>query len=770
MKPNDSQNASSLAAQFINLTSRPVFLTGKAGTGKTTFLKSIIHQTHKRCVIVAPTGIAAIQAGGTTIHSLFQIPLGLYLPENPSDELLLNDQAINFPANMLRHLHMNNRKKRVLMDLELLIIDEVSMLRADLLDAIDFVLRFVRKSEKPFGGVQLLFIGDLFQLPPVVKNQEWAYLQKFYLSIYFFEAWALKQNPLIYIELDKIYRQEDPQFIQLLNNFRNNQVSQADLDLLAPCYKPNFKPELADKYITLTTHNAKADEINKDCLAQLPGQLKTYTAQISGEFPESAFPVEKQLQLKKGAQVMFIKNDVSGEQRFFNGKLAEVTDLYQDTIWVKTEEVKNSFPVELYHWKNIRYTADKVSNEPVEEIIGTFSQFPLKLAWAITVHKSQGLTFEKAILDLGQVFAPGQAYVALSRMRSLDGLVLSSPIQARNLRLDPHVGYFSKTKDEQEAPQTQFEKDRLNFLYQYIENCFGFQSLHENLKLQILNANKGEDRLLKQLQLPWLKEREAELSAWLADGQKFIRQLYKLILQTELMDKRLILERMLAAKKYFLPKLEDTLNLLWNKLFEFKETKGMQNLLPEYIQLEGYYFEQYKQIVKAENLAAAVLAKDDMPKLDWSQVDINWSRRIALEKVFGENLAYMDDNLVEESAKAKGNYKTRKQAVKKPKAIKEDTKMISYLYLKEGMSPMEVAKKRKLTISTIEGHLTYFIAKGDLQAKDYLAADKLHKILKTIQEMQSIKLQELKDKLGSSFTYSEIKLGVAAHLSDPQIF
>ncbi|RZK49493.1 MAG: helicase [Pedobacter sp.] len=767
---HDTINAATLAAQFINLTSRPVFLTGKAGTGKTTFLKSIITQTHKRCVIVAPTGIAAIQAGGTTIHSLFQIPLGLFLPENPSPDTALSDQALNYPANMLRHLHMNGRKKRVFMDLELLIIDEVSMLRADLLDAIDFVLRYVRKSEKAFGGVQLLLIGDLFQLPPVVKNQEWNYLQRYYPSIYFFEAWALKSNPLVYLELDKIYRQEDPAFINLLNNFRNNQVSQADLDLLSPCYKPDFKPNLEDKYITLTTHNAKADEINAECLAQLDVPSKSYKAQIEGDFPESAYPVEKQLNLKIGAQVMFVKNDITGEQRYFNGKIAEVTALYTDAVWVRTSAKETPFAVDLYQWKNIRYTSDKMSNEPIEEVLGTFSQFPLKLAWAITVHKSQGLTFEKAILDLGQVFAPGQAYVALSRMRSLKGLVLSSPIQSRNLRLDPHVGYFSKTQAQQEAPQSQFERDRLNFLFQYLEQCFSFQNLFEATKLQLLNNHKGENRLLKQLHAVWLKTIEAEVQQLSQDGQKFIRQLQKPFADPKQLNPQWLLERLAAANQYFGPKITKQLQTLWEKLQELQETKALKDFIAELFQLEGHFYEQFKQIHKAENLAKAILLNAHMQKIDWSGVDFHEQRKTALHKIFGENLTLLDEVNSEESKNRKGSFGKGKKASKAPKVPKEDTKMVSYVYLKDGFTVAEVAKKRKLTTTTIEGHLTYFIAKGDLKASNYLEPKKLNHILKTIVEMKSIKLQELKDRLGASYSYSDIKIAVAAHISDPQIF
>lgn len=383
-----------IASKFINQTNKNVFLTGKAGTGKTTFLKQIIQLTHKRAVIAAPTGIAAINAGGVTLHSLFQLPFGGFIPvvgSNTRTDIRMND-----PASMIRGMQMNDRKRKLLKSLDLLIIDEVSMLRADLLDAIDTVLRHVRRKNLAFGGVQVLFIGDLLQLPPVVRDEEWNILRSFYKSIYFFDAQVLQREKPVYIELDKIYRQADDRFISLLNNLRNNSVTDDDVALLNGYYKPGFRSSEKDKYITLTTHNLKAETLNKEFLQQLKTRSRFFEADIEDEFSEGAYPVEKNLELKEGAQVMFVKNDPTGAQRFFNGKIAVISSITDDGIEVRFEDSTQPLPLERYTWENVKYVLDEATNEITEKIVGTFTQYPVKLAWAITVHKSQGLNIRQS--------------------------------------------------------------------------------------------------------------------------------------------------------------------------------------------------------------------------------------------------------------------------------------------------------------------------------------------------------------------------------------
>lgn len=396
-----------IAEKFINNTNCPVFLTGKAGTGKTTFLKNIVKSTHKKTVVAAPTGIAAINAAGVTLHSLFQLPFGSFVP---TDQFFSGDygQKFNTPSSLFKEMKMGETKRKLINEMELLIIDEVSMLRADLLDAIDTVCKSIRKEPHlPFGGIQVLFIGDLLQLPPVVKDHEWRVLSDFYSSVYFFDAQVLQDKKPVFIELDKIYRQSDEKFIALLNELRDNAVTPALAQKLNEYYKPGFKTG-KEEYIYLTTHNAKANSINQKELNKIVAYSETYKATVTGDFNEYTYPVDPKLELKQGAQVMFIKNDPTGEQKFFNGKIGQVKELDQESITVEFSDGSTPVKVERYQWENTKFELNGSNNEIEEKVVGTFEQFPLRLAWAITIHKSQGLTFERAVIDLESVFAQGK--------------------------------------------------------------------------------------------------------------------------------------------------------------------------------------------------------------------------------------------------------------------------------------------------------------------------------------------------------------------------
>jgi len=432
--------------RFINQTKQSVFLTGKAGTGKTTLLRKIISSTHKNAIIVAPTGIASINAGGVTIHSFFQLPFSGFIPEFGVAPQFSHSVKLETKDSLLRHFTMNKQRRNIMRNLELLIIDEVSMLRADLLDAIDWTLRNVRRNNEPFGGIQVLFIGDLLQLPPVVKQEEWSILRSYYSGMFFFNAKVLQEKAPLYIELSTIFRQQDQGFIQVLNNLRNNQITANDVEILNQYVKPDFDSLKEEGYITLTTHNTKADEMNAKALSSLKGNSKKYTAEITGDYPQHMYPLELDLELKIGAQVMFIKNDISMEKNFFNGKMGRIDSLSEEEISVYFPDEKRSITVDKYEWNNIRYNINEASGEIKEDTLGTFVQYPLKLAWAITVHKSQGLTFDKAVLDVSDVFAPGQAYVALSRLRSLEGLVLLKPMRMNGLSNDQNVVAYAGNK------------------------------------------------------------------------------------------------------------------------------------------------------------------------------------------------------------------------------------------------------------------------------------------------------------------------------------
>ena len=469
--------AATYTLRFINQTNRSVFLTGKAGTGKTTLLREIIATTHKNTVVVAPTGIAALNAGGVTIHSMFQLPFAAFIPDTKTLPYFSENVKFENQDSLRRHFQMNTTKRAVIRNMELLVIDEVSMLRADVLDAMDFMMRKVRRNERPFGGAQVLYIGDLLQLPPVVKNEEWQMLQKYYRGMFFFHSHVVQQYPPLYIELDKIFRQTDNQFISVLNNLRNNRITTEDLQVLNQFVKPDFDVKANKGYIILTTHNAKADAINSDSLQELAGKEYTFKPEIVDDFPEKIYPVDPNLQLKVGAQIMFIKNDLSFEKQFFNGKMGIIKSLSDNEILVHFPEENKTIEVERYEWQNIRYKLNENTKEIEEELLGTFTHYPIKLAWAITVHKSQGLTFDRAVLDVSRVFAPGQAYVALSRLRSLNGLILLSPLQMNGVSSDEDVLQYASNKASEEILQDSLTTETKKYLYNCLISSFDFRTL-----------------------------------------------------------------------------------------------------------------------------------------------------------------------------------------------------------------------------------------------------------------------------------------------------
>ena len=757
LTPSEELQPAQFAAKFINLTARHIFLTGKAGTGKTTFLRSLTSLTHKKAVIVAPTGIAAINAAGVTIHSLFQLPFGTFLPKDAQQSENKAYQHYHTPKSIIKYLRMNSIKRRILLDLELLIIDEVSMLRADLLDGIDTVLRYVRKNNANFGGVQLLFIGDLHQLPPVVKNEEWNLLSSFYKSAFFFDALALEKNPPIYIELEKIYRQSDETFINLLNNLRNNQITEHDTALLKTYYKENFTPKLTDNYITLTTHNHKADSLNKTSLTTLKGKSYFFTATIEKEFSDSAMPAEKTLELKIGAQVMFIKNDPTGEQRFFNGKIAVVTNLTNDSIEVLPDGAKYPLVVEKYTWKNIRYTTNKTTNEIEEETAGTFAQYPLKLAWAITVHKSQGLTFDKAIIDIGDAFAPGQIYVALSRLRSLNGLILTSLINNRAIRQDQNVSFFARTKQEQEDLSIQIKKESANFLKQSLLQSFNFSTLDNYIYEHVFSYTKSENRSTKQTHLNWAVKLQQDLMALKVNADKFLKQVERLFYTDEHMS--VLLERTEAAENYFNPQLEQMSNSIFELIAVVKTEKQTKEYLVELFELEAMFYEQFKKIAKAKAMLNASITGTELSKADLQSLYKSSKRESQIATAYTMPNKQAFEYTADDDFYGKPKSKAKKQP-------KKDTKEDTLILFKEGKSITEIAKERKLTPSTIEGHLAHYIAKGEIKASEVLSEQKLTKILAAIIKLKSIKLNEIREHLGNGYAYGEIKIAIAAHLAE----
>jgi ATP-dependent exoDNAse (exonuclease V) alpha subunit len=752
-------NPAELAAKFINYTSRHIFLTGKAGTGKTTFLRNLIELTHKKAVIVAPTGIAAINASGVTIHSLFQLPFGTYLPKQPVSGESHFNQHYNTPKSIVRHLQMNATKRKIFTDLELLIIDEVSMLRADLLDAIDMVLRYVRKNNENFGGVQVLFIGDLHQLPPVVKSNEWQLLGGFYNSAYFFDAHALLQHPPVYIELEKIYRQADDVFIALLNNLRNNEVTEGDVALLKKYYRENFVPDLNNKYITLTTHNQKADALNKNSLESLSATSWFYKSEVEDEFSESSFPADQTLELKIGAQVMFIKNDPTVEKRFFNGKIATVTALSKDDIEVQTEGLKEKIKLEKYTWKNVRYTTDKVTHEIKEEVIGKFTQYPLKLAWAITVHKSQGLTFDRAIIDLGGAFAPGQIYVALSRLRSLDGLILTSQISGAGIRQDPNVSMFSKNKQLHAVLDEQIKLETDLFIKGYLLKCFDLAALDDFVYEHVHSYTKDQNKSAKQKHHKWAQQLLAALSDIRVNSKKFMAQIQRLSADKSPEGLQLLLERTVAAEQYFNPLLQQLSKKIFERMEVVKQDKQVVAFLTELLEMEALFYEQYKSIRKAAALLKATIDGKEFTKADVSQLLNKSEREFQMSKVFAMPNTMDFTAKKVKTTKPKAGSKT----VKEPKV---DTKDLSLKLLKEGKTMTEIAAERKMALGTIEGHLAHFVATQEITAKSIIGKRKLEQILGAIKELKTLQMNAIRDRLGRDYSFGEIKIGLAAHLSE----
>ena len=525
---------------YINNTNRSIFLTGKAGTGKTTLLQKIQQTSTKQIIVAAPTGVAAINAGGTTLHSLFQLPFTPFLPTEEMKKQLISS------------IQMRKQRRRVIHEMDLLIIDEVSMVRADLLDAIDTLLRHLRyQPNTPFGGVQLLLIGDLFQLAPVVKEAEWNLLKPHYKGIYFFHSKAFQQLNTLHFELDKIFRQQDKTFIHILNQVRKNQITTHELQTLNQRYQPNFKNKEKNYHIILTTHNARAEEINNQHMDELWTRKYTYQAQIQGEFPETNYPTEAKLILKKGARVMFVKNDNQQPRQFYNGQIGKITAITQHTITVESENEK--IEVKPMEWENIQYETEETTRTIKETIIGTFKQYPLRPAWAITIHKSQGLTFDKVLIDAEAAFAYGQVYVALSRCRSLEGIILMSPINTHSLQNDKQILVFEQTKTPTENIQQKLKKEENNYLLQLTYNIFDFDIPLKQLQ-RIKDFTQTQQTHLIQINNQYLMKMQQQLTQCNNISQEFKKQIAHIHTQTDYLQQRLQ-----AAHTYYQQQLEKNL-------------------------------------------------------------------------------------------------------------------------------------------------------------------------------------------------------------------
>jgi hypothetical protein len=703
-----------------------IFLTGKAGSGKTTLLRYIINNTYKNVAVAAPTGIAAINAKGVTLHSLLQLPFGTFIPEDNGVDFSRTSEQINTPKTFLQQFKMYGNKRQIIRNLELLIIDEVSMLRADILDCMDLILRMVRKNHQPFGGLQIMFIGDLNQLPPVIRQHEWQYLNNYYKTGFFFEALALQKTEMVYIELDKIFRQSDPEFMAILNRLRDNHLSETDITKLNLHYEKDVEESQKDGYIHITTHNRKADLLNEKSLKSLDAEERSYQAEIEGDFPENMYPLAEKLNFKLGAQVMFIKNDSSGEARYFNGKIGEISEMNEDTIKVKLKDPKDEVTVERYEWMNQRYSLDKSTNELQEKWMGTFKQFPLKLAWAITVHKSQGLTFEKAILDLSDSFAPGQMYVALSRLTGLEGLILSKPISNISFELDKNLRQFEGSKKKPKDLNQNLESDRKAFIFGKVRETFDFQNLLKELNIHLASFNKGENRSLKQQYAKWTSEKQEQLEEINKVGIKFQSSLAHYEAKEDYLSK--ISERVNSAEDYFKPKVKNLFDGFKAHLIDTSNQSKVKAYLKELESITEQLKSQLLQISKTTLLVKAAAENRILTKKD----------------LHGSS-----------------TFEDAKKDSKKKKKVKKDktpTAEISFNLYKEGLNTEEIATRRDLVPGTILGHLAKYIESGDIEATDLIDATKLDQICQVMALDEVKGSADVKARLGDEFTYNEIKI------------
>lgn len=583
---NNSGSSSSIfdkILSFIDYTNQNIFLTGKAGTGKTTLLKRIKEESAKKMVIVAPTGVAAMNAKGTTINSFFQLPTGSFFPGDISLENL--QSGFLSIRSMVSDLSYSREKLNLLNELELLVIDEVSMVRCDLMDVIDAILRSVRKNTAPFGGVQLLLIGDLYQLPPVAKREDWSFLSRAYLSPYFFESHVIRRHPLLQIELTTVFRQTEPEFINILNTIRNNQISESELVLLNKRYNPLFTASDDLNPIIITSHNAEANTINAEKLDDLPGTEYTFNGEVSGEFREAGVQAEQILKLKEGAQIMFIKNDTGENRKFYNGKIGKIKSIKDSEIYISFPQ-EDDLLLEKTSWQSFEYKTDP-EQVIVQQQVGEFSQYPIKLAWAVTIHKSQGLTFDTAIIDAGKSFIAGQVYVALSRVRTLNGLILKSKITTESLRSNLEVVNYMQPVNEDELDNILIAEQE-KFILQLVLDHFSLNRLLSGLDAissypEIVKANNPEFKLL-------FAQFHKSVTELMAVADRFQTQIKNIHKESGFDNLQALQDRIQSAQIYF--QKEITLSLL-NPLNKNIRVKP-KNKVGQQIQ---HLFQKYRLII-----------------------------------------------------------------------------------------------------------------------------------------------------------------------------
>lgn len=741
-----------LVLQFVNQTSKSVFLTGKAGTGKTTLVQKIIQTTHKRAVVVAPTGIAALNASGVTVHSLFQLPFGAFVPDEITPDI---SDSIKFESKrtLVRHFKMSARKKEVLRNMELLIIDEVSMLRPDLLDAIDFVLQNIRRNKTAYGGVQVLFVGDLLQLPPVIKEEEWRVLRKYYHGKFFFSSMVVQKKPPIYIELSKVFRQADPEFVSVLNNLRTNEITTRDLKKLDTYVQPGFDFRKNPGFITLTTHNNKAESINRQALDELPGRTITYLPEVVGDFPEKIYPIDLELQLKVGAQIIFVKNDPSPQKQYFNGKMGIIHALSEDEILVRFPDEDNIISVDKYEWQNIRYTVNPDNKEIQEETLGSFVHYPIKLAWAITIHKSQGLTFEKAAIDVSSVFLPGQAYVALSRVRSFDGLILLARLELNGISSDRDVLEYAKNKKETSLLEDTLEEEKRHYVHAYLREAFEWAGLVQEWRNNRFRKGDKPEIFLDGSFGDWVNVNSNKMGELAGHSENFCRQLDRLF-ETEKATLEFISQRVQAAYDYFFKPMDELMETVLQKLVEIKKIKKGKALFNELLALKEIQHEAMLKLMKSAILVRKIAQGEELCGSTFQTEEIENYKTVELRsarwEVESQEQAYEENSLTGES---KTNFKGSKRKEKK-----KSTLLQTYELWLEKNSIAEIAVFRKLSKQTIASHLAKLIEIKAVSIAELIPQDKLEALATAFEGYEEISLSPLKEKYGDKFTWDELKM------------
>ncbi|WP_313115164.1 helix-turn-helix domain-containing protein [Aequorivita sediminis] len=790
-----------LAWNFVNYTDRNIFLTGKAGTGKTTFLHRLKTGSLKRMTVVAPTGVAAINAGGVTIHSFFQLPFGPILPESA------NKKSNSFSKKF------SKKKINIIKSLDLLVIDEVSMVRADLLDGIDQVLRRFRDRSKPFGGAQLLMIGDLQQLSPVIKYDEWQLLKQYYSTGFFFGSNSFQASNTLTIELKHIYRQESESFIKVLNEIRNDSLTHESYETLNKRFIPDFSAQDGAGYITLTTHNNRADRINSAELKKLETKSFIYDAEVDGKFPAYTYPTHSELELKVGAQVMFVKNDSSPEKRYFNGKIGTVVDLDENEVLVRCPGDDFDIVTIPEIWKNIQYSIHPETKEILEDEMGLFKQIPLRLAWAITIHKSQGLTFEKVIIDTQEAFAHGQTYVALSRCKTLEGIVLTGPFSQKSIINNLEVASFCKNAEENQPDSSILEISQIAYQFNLINDIFNFHaflhpvsrildiyfknngSINGNLLDQLgILKEKGVTKLLKvntnfQNQLKHLSEHEApEGNVKLQERFKkaifyFEKHLQDFVIQplsdlnfttenkaiNEDISKQLNnLEELIAVKQYCFKGLKDGFNT--SKYLDLRAKASLQEVEKPKRKKSDFFAstDNYKLFELLRELRTMCSEEEVIPPYqvftqkalfemcevlptDVKQLQqISDIGKVRLKK-YGAAILEVINKYCEENA-----IESKNETKLVPR--KSETQQISFKLFKSGMSIAEIAKERGFTVGTIERHLSAFLLTGKINITELMSKNKYLE-LKRIMETEDYKgFGDLKSKIDDKFTYGDLRM------------